>query len=407
MAKPRPPLLIRLLRLPWNTAKGLAVNIAYFISGFFKRDKNLWLFGAWEGNLYRDNSRYLFESLIANPGFRPSRFFWVTNSRAVERRLKDNGYPVLFANDWKTWWLHLRAGVIFVTHGRHDVVKFLTRGATMIYLNHALPIKHMGYDIKRDPYCYPPSIWRKLFFMIFDPYWNLELDYAISASTQTKELVGSRLRMHEDRIWSVGFPRFRPLETAARESQVRRDNRPRQILYMPTFRDTASFSHFNYGFDLKSIEKALESMNAVMLLALHPFDRAPVPEELIENRSGRLRLFQPADVNELLPDIDVLVTDFSSVMFDYLILDRPIVFTQFDFEDFLSNQRGVYFEYAAVTPGTKVRNWPELIETLRSILVEGKDSSAALRREVRARILHPNYEDVNEQIIKNVRKLTE
>jgi CDP-glycerol glycerophosphotransferase len=79
---------------------------------------------------------------------------------------------------------------------------------------------------------------------------------------------------------------------------------------------------------------------------------------------------------------DVLVTDYSSVMFDYAVLRRPMVFFTYDYEDYVRDQRGVYFDLAAEAPGPLVRTTAEVIELLRDLPAlqdEYADKAAAFR----------------------------
>jgi CDP-glycerol glycerophosphotransferase (TagB/SpsB family) len=76
-----------------------------------------------------------------------------------------------------------------------------------------------------------------------------------------------------------------------------------------------------------------------------------------------------------------LITDYSSVFFDYLLLDRPVIFSSFDLEMYRKNDRGFYFDYATVTPGPKADNWEQLELQLARIL-QGKDEHRQDRRRV-------------------------
>ena len=61
----------------------------------------------------------------------------------------------------------------------------------------------------------------------------------------------------------------------------------------------------------------------------------------------------------MLPETDFLVTDYSSVFFDYLLLNKPIIFTPFDYQEYLQNDRELYYAYDSVTPGPKAYDWAE------------------------------------------------
>lgn len=91
---------------------------------------------------------------------------------------------------------------------------------------------------------------------------------------------------------------------------------------------------------------------------------------------------QSADIQELLMDTDLLVTDYSSAYIDYLLLNRPVVFYNFDFEDYLLNDREMYYEYDCVTPGYKAENFDQLLEEFER-LADGEDRFVKEREEVR------------------------
>ena len=78
------------------------------------------------------------------------------------------------------------------------------------------------------------------------------------------------------------------------------------------------------------------------------------------------------DIQELLMDTDILVTDYSSTYIDYLLLDRPIVFYNFDYQDYLNTDREMYYDYEEVTPGYKAENFDQLMEEFER-LIQGED----------------------------------
>jgi CDP-glycerol glycerophosphotransferase len=73
------------------------------------------------------------------------------------------------------------------------------------------------------------------------------------------------------------------------------------------------------------------------------------------------------DVTELLLVTDVLVTDYSSVMFDFANLGRPMVFFTYDYEDYIRDERGTYLDLQEVAPGPLVSDTAGLIEALRDV----------------------------------------
>ena len=108
------------------------------------------------------------------------------------------------------------------------------------------------------------------------------------------------------------------------------------------------------------------------------------------------------DINYLLPHTDLLITDYSSVYFDYLLLNRPIIFAPFDMESYQAIDREFYEDYHLATPGPKCRNWDEVIETIDNIL-RGNDPYAQSRIEKRH--IYHSYFDTNncQRIVKQIK----
>jgi len=92
---------------------------------------------------------------------------------------------------------------------------------------------------------------------------------------------------------------------------------------------------------------------------------------------AELNVFRDSSEDEELPDIyplvketDILITDYSSIYFDFLILDRPIIFAPFDIEQYVKSDRALYYDYYDVTPGPKAKNWPEVFRQIEEEIQE-------------------------------------
>ncbi len=140
----------------------------------------------------------------------------------------------------------------------------------------------------------------------------------------------------------------------------------RVILFAPTFRgDTANLATYPVEMiDLTALHALAIELDAAVILKMHPFVSEPleIPPELADRLldAGGTRI----DVNDLLLVSDVLVTDYSSLVFEYAALGRPMVFFAFDLEEYVAT-RDFYEPFTAFAPGKIVRTFPELIEALR------------------------------------------
>ncbi|MEA3320553.1 MAG: CDP-glycerol glycerophosphotransferase family protein [Bacillota bacterium] len=136
------------------------------------------------------------------------------------------------------------------------------------------------------------------------------------------------------------------------------------ILYAPTFRGTPKERvKFKLELDIKNMMNSLGE-DYVLILKLHPSVRegVKIPEE---SKNFVIDLTTDGDINELLLITDVLITDYSSVIFEYSLLNRPVIFFAYDLDYYLS-ERGFYYEYQTLVPGPVVRTTDELIKKVNN-----------------------------------------
>lgn len=170
----------------------------------------------------------------------------------------------------------------------------------------------------------------------------------------------------------IGIPRTDlfgdPRRREAAEARVRAEyplpEGKRVILYAPTFRgETVRRARHADLLDLDAMQRALGS-DHVLLLKLHPFirDAVAIPEEL---RGFVIDASRDPDVNELMLVSDVLITDYSSVIYEFSLLGRPIVFLAPD-EGAYDQERGFYFDFRAEAPGPIVDTTEEVASLIRA-----------------------------------------
>ena len=95
--------------------------LCLFISMIFPRNSKMFVFGAWLGEKYDDNSRYLYEYVLKNK--KDSKVYWITKNAIVYNKLKDKNFPVLMAKSFKAHWVSFRAKFIVTVTGKEDIGK--------------------------------------------------------------------------------------------------------------------------------------------------------------------------------------------------------------------------------------------------------------------------------------------
>jgi CDP-glycerol glycerophosphotransferase (TagB/SpsB family) len=232
-------------------------------------------------------------------------------------------------------------------------------GSVHVQTHHGTPLKHMGLDLR-----FSESQGRG---MDFDKLLErvARWDYSISSNRHSTE-VWERVYPGTYETLEIGYPRndvlanATPESVAAARAALGLPDGATAVLYAPTHRE------YEEGFvpklDLAQLADAL-GPGFVLLARLHYFyDSDPLVRELHE--AGRLLdVASHPSVEELCLAADVLLTDYSSIMFDYAVLDRPIVIHAPDWEEYRA-RRGVYFDLLAEPPGPVARTQEEVAAAL-------------------------------------------
>ena len=389
-------LIISLIALP------VIYVLRYFFS-LFNRDENLWVFGAWNGDAFADNTKYLFLHTLKNK--KNIQCFWITRNREVYDELVDLDLPVAYLYSIKGFRICLKAGKQLTTHSLYDISPTLTKGSIHYCLFHAtFPLKRMDFGYLKNTFK------KRMAIYIHKPFAFEKPDYSICSSAATAGIVQSALGLEPDQVILTGYPRSTFLETnkylkadISRLSKICNFEKYSNFIYfVPTFRDNQDFDWFGFGFNQESLVELLELTNSVLVFRFHPFELSKVNNH--HNICHSRIIFEAhglSDPYPLLSRASVLVTDYSSIYADFLLLDRPMIFSNFDHQQYINNERALYWDYDAVTPGFKASNWDLLIGYLTKILVNNEDC----HKKDRANMLNMIYQQPVDEIFKNVTNL--
>lgn len=201
---------------------------------------------------------------------------------------------------------------------------------------------------------------------------NKTITHLIVNSEYTKNLYAKAFGISLDRIYVMGLPRTdimfdedkknEKLNNFFREYPDCRNKKI--ILYAPTFRDQEVHNP-QIPLDLELIRNTLPK-DIILILKLHPFVASSFAFDESKYEGSILNLSSYNDLNTLLFAADILITDYSSIIFEYSILERPMIFYAYDLEEFSDEGRGFYETYEEYVPGPIVKTSEELIQIINN-----------------------------------------
>lgn len=181
-------------------------------------------------------------------------------------------------------------------------------------------------------------------------------------------------------ILEFGYPRNDLLSHPGRDEHAARIRQllglstgQQVVLYAPTWRDDALTSAAGHGFpqhlDFNALARALGT-DHVTLVRAHPRMQEVMVTGNADSRVMDVTRYP--DMAELLLIADVLITDYSSAMFDFAVTGRPMLFFTYDLERYRDRIRGFYFDFEAEAPGPLLRTSGDVIDALRNLAaIEG------------------------------------
>ena len=351
------------------------------------RSNRLWVFGSGIG--LGEGALPLF--LLARERLGESaRVVWLARSAAELEEARALGFDTIRKNGLRGFWTTLRARVIVVTHGFGDVNRYGVRGGFVVQLWHGLPFKHLHLD---SPSTYSVSflpdigVVRRLLGVGYRRAGR-GLSLFPVASERVRPSIVSGFGVDPENVVVVGDVRddvllagdkaTRRTEARSRLNQAVPDlpSAARILLFAPTWRDGADDPTVPTAAEWDAIAAWLDRNDAVLLVRTHPLGRGSYGDG--PAISDRIRLLGPdlmRDLNPILWAVDAVVTDYSSIVFDFALVGRPVVFYAPDLATYTAS-RGFYVPFEEFTGGRAVTTWSDALDRLTTALTEGSGGPA-------------------------------
>jgi CDP-glycerol glycerophosphotransferase len=344
------------------------------------------------------NARYLFETWQKDGRF---DVWALVSNREIYKELSGQYSHILFVFSWEAIKVSAQARFFILTHGRLDV-PFCGFRKTVIQTWHGIPFKAIGFYRNNKV----SEKIRNLLYKWFD--YN-SIDFFLSSSNYVSRLYEGVFRQKPAKFIEIGFPRNdvflqekktsdHLLGTALKE---RVPSFKKVIVYAPTYRPYHSM-YFPFADRLEksgAFIELLQSTDSICLVKCHINQQLMLDTPFIQ--SGHIidicNYKQLPDLQKILLNADILITDYSSVSIDALLLDIPCIYITSDIEEYVCATGNFCCDYDSLAAGAHVRSMVDMIAELKE-LIQGRDRFREERRVARDIFFTPSSRTSRERL---------
>lgn len=340
------------------------------IAFLIPKDKRLIAVIGKDGGAFLDNCKYFYLQSQQHLAGKQKCVF-ITNKEEVFKTLKKENLPVIVYPSLAGAWFLLRVNIVVVDSFEwfKQLRFFLTLGAKKVQLWHGVGFKQIelgkqnfahglfatGSILRRIQIYYRNIIGRNVFYNLVNTtsefYQKEVFEQAFTAKNFT----------------SFGYPRN--AFNYSKNDLINTDNsifsllenwlvdHKKIILFVPTFREHRGTPLGLNSENIELINKWCETTNSIIIFKLHPWEngishvKSPFIYQYINDK----------DVYPLFPHLNSMISDYSSIYMDFLLLNKPIYFLIPDKKQYLAQDRQIQFDYDEMTPGVKVERWEQLL----------------------------------------------
>lgn len=324
-----------------------------------KIDENLVIFESYLGRNYNDNPKALYEYMKTK--YPLMDYVWVVDKYSG---IEIDEVRTINRLSMEYFLLIARAKYI-INNSR--MPSFFKKRDEQIYLQtwHGTPLKKLVFDMEANVM---PGTTQEKYLIDFSKEvknWS----YLLSPNTYSSRVFRSAFD-YDGEILEFGYPRNERLHRVTEKerqhlrSKFQIAENEKVVLYTPTYRDDNSVGRGKYAQDMLLNLKLLDKEpNLKVLIKTHYL----ISENLnLESYSNIIDVSKIQDINDLFIISDVLLTDYSSTMFDYLKLEKPLILFPYDLDDYKNKIRGFYIDYDSL-PAEQINDTQRLLDIMNNL----------------------------------------
>jgi CDP-glycerol glycerophosphotransferase (TagB/SpsB family) len=290
--------------------------------------------------------------------------------------LRNDGLKAYYKYSIMGIWLSISSKVYIYDTRTSCINHWTSGGAFKVSLWHGSPLKTIDRDItvKNNAFYLGNHTWglKRYFVRMIMPEWFVVADLMIATSEKVKGYFNSAFGC--ETIEVTGYPRNDIITNPTlyakhlifEQNIIESITTKKTILYAPTFRDTNRFDR-KTPIEWERLNDLLKKNDTTFLIKLHRHDYSMA----MKDKCSHIRVLDnESDIYPLFSKVDLLITDYSSIFFDFLLTDKPVLFYPYDIDDYLTKDRSMYDKYDSVTPGHKAYDFKGFYEKLELFFKE-------------------------------------
>ena len=370
--------MIRIIKKIGNKIAIILCNLFIMIVGvFIKRDSKVIIVGAWMGEKFADNSRFLFQFLHINKDNLQIRdVVWVTREESSKHELENKGYHVVLCGTRESLFYHIKAGIhilcnstITVGDKLPDIDTKYSWGAKKIQLWHGSGFKSVGRasnNLRNVRESTLQRIYKKTFISSLGYPGGWDNAFVLCTSEYNYSVNKLIMGCDDDHLFISCYPRnCECLNYFASEKKVFNVIRSFEgcILYLPTFR--SDYSLYTHPLDNPELLEYLK--NNRLLWIEKPHSASVFRYNKLSDNKNVLMLDDKFDVNVLYDHISVLVSDYSSAISDAIYKNIPTIIYAPDIDIFKNGDVGFLIDMEEYFGDILIKNMPQILCLLDQI----------------------------------------
>lgn len=356
-----------------NTIKqllGKMIRLMYRLTyRLIPSDNKTILFISFHGRGYSDNPKAIYLYLKEQEDFSDYKFIWAIKNHKQKNIQIDGAKVIEYFSI--PYFYYLARSKYWVVNCK--LPAYVLKKDEQIYLQtwHGTPLKRLAHDIEVPE----GTTFYRSKMSVEEMYQTYDVDvkkynYMISPNPFCTEVFQSAFAINRERLIETGYPRNdilvntdnKAINTLKEKYGLPKDKKI--ILYAPTWRDN-SYTTKGYTFSLKvDFDQWKQQLGEEYVVIFKPHYLIVNNFDIEKYKGFVYEVEATNDISELYLVSDILITDYSSVFFDYAILNRPIYFYMFDLLEYAEELRGFYFDIHETLPGEIVEDELTLLDKI-------------------------------------------